>query len=45
VLNGEKFVTPGYSCCQYNNLKILPINAVMTISWADTLGINGVPLA
>lgn len=30
---------------KYNNLKALPINVVMTISWADTLGINGVPLA
>lgn len=22
---------------KYNNLKVLPINVVMTISWADTL--------
>lgn len=30
---------------KYNNLKVLPINVVMAISWADTLWINGVPLA
>lgn len=28
-----------------NNLKALPINVVMAISWADTVGINGLPLA
>lgn len=28
-----------------NNLKVLPINVVKTISWADTLAISGVPLA
>lgn len=28
-----------------NNLKALPNNVVMTISWAGILGINCVPLA
>lgn len=30
---------------KWHSLKALPINVVMTISWADILGISGVSLA